>query len=161
MQHKLWCLTAPDGAVKAEDQARGDELQTCQNCQDYANRALKRARTNVAYNCGGGGPRYSLDFGAHVRFCQSVQPFERQREDDARTQFLGQCLQDYGKAHAPPDTSAASPTPQRQCSGGMIVTAWGGCDCPAHTYFDGRQCVSDGTAGARKCQRYPPRPCRS
>lgn len=146
-EHRQWCLTAPDATAQGEERARQDFLQTCRACQDYAAHAVGAARTNVTYNCGGQPPRFSLDAADHIRFCQSAQIYERRREEDARSVFLRQCLKDYNQAHNTPETTPAA-TPQSRCRSGMVPISGGGCDCPPHTYFDGRQCVGDGTSDA-------------
>ncbi|MGZ5862424.1 MAG: hypothetical protein ACXWKB_03925 [Methyloceanibacter sp.] len=149
-EHRKWCLTATDAAAQGEEQARQDFLLTCRACAEYADKAVGAARTNIKYNCGGQPPRFSLDRADHIRFCQSASISERRSEEDARSIFLQPCLADWRKAHTTPETA----TPPPRCRGGMVPLESGGCDCPPHTYFDGRQCVGDGTSEATK----PPSP---
>ena len=136
-EHLRFCMNAPDALVKAEDQARGDGLSACEKCDVYVGLAMTQAKANITHQCGGTGPRWTLDRPAHLRFCESVPQAAMNAERDARNDFLIECIQRERNRNQP-----SEPPPPPQCEGGMTLTADGLCACPPGSVWNGRLCSS-------------------
>ena len=106
--HRAWC-SAPATKMEhltAEDGARRDALALCADkpkqeqaaCQVYAERAVMVADAAIKQQCGLGGGRWSLDYGAHFNWCLGVPQAARDQEDRARTDQFDGCM--AGKAAA-------------------------------------------------------------
>ncbi len=60
-------------------------------CEEYAERAVKAAETNLRDRCGFQGPRWITDFNAHRAFCGFVPSEVTRREADDRDREVRAC----------------------------------------------------------------------
>ena len=90
--HYEWCLHAPQDGIEREALARMSDLQSCQRCADYANRAVaQNINYNIPWRCGGGAPRWSSDFNQHFRWCWDAKDESLRSEESSRREDLKSC----------------------------------------------------------------------
>jgi hypothetical protein len=98
--HFDWCSSAGISPAGNEDRARQSGLLSCFNrsafiedCNYYADRAVRQFRASQALYCGFSGARWHANRGVHYDWCASGQPFASlNSEDQARLSALRLCV---------------------------------------------------------------------
>jgi hypothetical protein len=90
--HRDWCRNTAAAAVDAEAASRTRDLRLCM-CQWYAEQARAQAAASAAHNCPYTGPRWTLDEGAHYRWCvlYKASLSELESEIATRKELLVKC----------------------------------------------------------------------
>jgi hypothetical protein len=98
--HISYCMQEGDRAARRRADERQSELETCiaennaqnEECQRYADRAVKLARVNEDKNCGNRDRRlWSTSSREHYDFCMRAKPGIRQETQQARRKAIQSC----------------------------------------------------------------------
>lgn len=91
--HRDWCMSAKLEDVYSEERGRILDLDRCDACQDYANKARDdRNLATKTRGCRGlSGPRWSSDRNVHVGWCMNARYSSVWDEERARLQEAASC----------------------------------------------------------------------
>jgi hypothetical protein len=95
-----WCLRVSPPQLRAEEEAREDELRVCHRgregrqgpgCERYARNAVEQFEESQRIGCRFGGLRWSPNFEDHIDWCRRVGVREAIAEDERRASDLAGC----------------------------------------------------------------------
>jgi hypothetical protein len=90
--HFRWCMGARRESVNREAQFRNFDVGKCEQCVQYAQKAVAAQGENLAKDCRLTGPAWSENFAAHYRWCWNLETRGALgSEEAARASLLRHC----------------------------------------------------------------------